>query len=428
MPSIPNNSFGRVARAVALISLVLVLVVLAFGAGVVASPALMSQGAPQQPTADLTKEFAPFWQVWSLVEDRYVFRQEIDHQKMTYGAIEGMLAMLNDEGHTRFLSPSDLKAEQSSLEGQFDGIGAEVTVRNGRVTIVAPIDGSPAEKAGLKPGDIIAKVDGVDVTDLSLSEVVAKIRGPRGTTVNIDVVHVGQSVVSSVAVVRQQIKTQMVTWAMVPGTTVAHLRITQFGQSTDNDLRLALKEARAAGATSLIADVRNNPGGLLEQAVDVTSEFVDKGAVLLQEDRTGKRKSYDVLPGGQALDLPTVVLINEGSASASEIFAGALQDDKRAQLVGRKTFGTGTVLTPFPLADGSELLLGTGQWLTPNGRAIRKQGIVPDVDIALLASAEIMTPREERTITAEALAKSTDAQLLRAIELAKAAVPAAAAR
>ena len=408
-------------RLLLLTTVMLAVVAVSFGAGVWAAPYVRAQVLPVPgPPADVGQQFAPFWQAWSLVEDHFVFRQSVDRQKMTYGAVRGMLAALDDEGHTRFLSPDELKLEQSNLRGRFEGIGAEVTIRDGRPTIVAPIEGSPAERAGVRAGDVIVRVDGVDVSGLTLTELVTRIRGSKGTTVRLQVLHPGHAVVSDLAVVRDEIKMQMVTWAMVPGTSVAHVRISQFGQTAGDELRQALKEARAGGATALVVDVRNNPGGLLDQAVAVTSEFRDQGIVLWQEDREGRRKAFEVGRGGSATDLPMVVLANEGSASAAEIFAGAMQDNGRAKVVGARTFGTGTVLSSFPLGDGSAILLGTAQWLTPGGRAIRKQGIRPDVEVPLPADVELLSPRRARTLSADEVRQSGDLQLLRALDLVEA--------
>ncbi len=402
----------------ALTAFMLVVVALSFGAGVWAAPYVRAQVLPAPtPPSDVQQQFAPFWQAWDLVEQHFAFKANIDHRKMVYGAIQGMLDSLDDEGHTRFLSPEELKLEESNLKGQFEGIGAEVTTREGRPTIVAPLEGSPAERAGLRAGDVIVRVDGADVSELSLSEVVNRIRGPKGTTVRLHVLHPGDSALTEVAVVREQIAVQMVTWAMVPGTSVAHVRISQFGQRADAELRQAIGEARAAGATGLVVDVRNNPGGLLDQAIAVTSEFQGTGNVLLQEDREGRRRPFPVRRGGLALDLPLVVLTNEGSASAAEIFAGAMQDNGRAVVVGARTFGTGTVLSSFPLEDGSAVLLGTAQWLTPRGKAIRKQGIEPDHPVALPPGAELISPRVERSLSPDQLRQSRDTQLLRAVEL-----------
>jgi carboxyl-terminal processing protease len=204
---------------------------------------------------------------------------------------------------------------------------------------------------------------------------------------------------------------------MVPGTDVAMIRLSQFSANATEEITQAIREAKAAGAASLIVDVRNNPGGLLQQAIQVTSQFLKDGNVLQQEDAEGNREVYPVQKGGIATDIPMVVLINRGSASSSEIFAGAIQDAERGTVLGETTFGTGTVLEPFTLSDGSGLLLGTSQWLTADGRLIRKQGIEPDMPVEMPIGAEMLFPSDLRDLTVEELLESEDDQVLRALEL-----------
>ena len=204
---------------------------------------------------------------------------------------------------------------------------------------------------------------------------------------------------------------------MFPGTNVALIRLSQFSANANDELTTALLESEVAGATGLVLDVRNNPGGLLEQAVKVTSQFLSGGNVLQQEDAEGNRQTYPVLPDGSAPEIPMVVLTNQGTASSAEILAGAIQDHQRGQIVGETTFGTGTVLQPFVLDDGSGLMLGTSQWLTANGRLIRKQGIEPDVVVELSISADLMHPTELEDLTAAELLESEDTQALKALEM-----------
>jgi carboxyl-terminal processing protease len=255
------------------------------------------------------------------------------------------------------------------------------------------------------------------VTTTPLSEIVGKVRGPAGTTVQLTIVRPSDNKSYDFSIVRSAINVPAATWTMVPGTQVALIRLSQFSQNAERDVLAGIQGAKQANATGLIIDVRNDPGGLLDQAVQVTSQFVADGNVLLDEDAYGKRTPFPVQPGGQALDLPLVVLINPGTASAAEIFAGAIQDHKRGQVVGETTFGTGTVLEPFPLSDGSELLLGVKQWLTPNGRLIRKQGIKPDIEVKLPLGSDLLTPDEMKDLTPDTLQKQADAQLLKALSL-----------
>ena len=329
---------------------------------------------------DEPDEFSVFWQAWNTAQRNFIDRSALDDEVLTYGAIRGMVQALGDEGHTAFLTPDELERQRSDLSGAFMGIGAQLGVRDALPVIVAPFDGSPADQAGVKAGDIIMKVDGEDVTSLPLNEIVALIRGPEGTIVEISLLRPDESRSVEVAITRGEIKIPAASWAMIPGTDVALIRLSQFSANALTDVQAAIEGALEQDAEAFIVDVRNNPGGLLEQAVGVTSQFLKDGDVLLEESASGNRKAFPVEPGGLATELPMVVLINPGSASSSEIFAGAIQDHDRGEVVGETTFGTGTVLQPFPLQDGSALLLGTKQWLTPDGRLIRKQGIEPDVE------------------------------------------------
>lgn len=389
----------------------------AFTAGIEAERSGVVPGAVRVEPPELVNQFSVFWQAWDLVHEHFVDRTALDSKSLTYGAIEGMLASLGDTGHTRFLNPEEAAFQTSDIAGQFEGIGAQLGQKDGYPVIVAPLDGSPAEKAGLQAGDIIVQVNGQPVAGASLDKVVGMVRGPEGTTVKLTIIHPGQSSLTEVTVQRAKIQVHAVSWATIPGTKLAHLRISQFTATTNQELVAAIKEIRAAGAQGLVVDVRSNPGGLLDQAVSVTSQFLSSGNVLVDQDAQGDRKPIPVQSGGQATDIPMVTLINLGTASAGEIFAGAIQDYRRGQLVGETTFGTGTVLSGFNLSDGSVLLLGTSEWLTPNGRQIWKQGIAPDVTVPLAPGIMPITPAKENGMTLEQLRSSGDAQLLKAMEI-----------
>lgn len=379
-----------------------------FGRGSLTSVALQ-EGQPEQ--------FGVFWEAWDVVQANFVDRAALDPMAMTYGAIRGMLSALGDEGHTSFLTAEERSRQQSDLAGTFFGIGATLGIREQLPVIIAPFDGSPADQAGVRAGDIIMKVDGEDVTSMPLNDIVSRIRGPEGTEVVLSLLRPDETRSLEVTIIRGEIRVPAASWAMVPGTNVALIRLSQFTANAGPGVIEAINEAKAAGATAMIVDVRNNPGGLLEQAVRVTSQFLNGGNVLLEEDANGNRRAYAVERGGVGTDLPMVVLINAGSASSSEIFAGAIQDRERGELVGTTTFGTGTVLQPYSLSDGSALLLGTRQWLTPEGRLIRKQGITPDHEIALPIETELLTPDTIRQLTEDELLESPDLQLLKALEL-----------
>jgi carboxyl-terminal processing protease len=283
--------------------------------------------------------------------------------------------------------------------------------------IVAPFDGSPAQKAGIKPGDVIVAVNGEEVTGLTLTEIAEKVRGPADSQVTLTLFRQEENRSLEITVTRGEITIPAVSWAMVPETQVAVIRLSQFSAQAKDEIVAAVAGAKAAGATGLVVDVRNNPGGLLDQAISVTSQFLPEGNVLLEEDADGNRTAYPVEAGGQATDLPLVVLVNPGTASSSEIFAGAVQDQQRGQVVGETTFGTGTVLQPYTLQDGSELLLGVKQWLTPNGRLIRNQGVQPDEVVELPLGSDLLTPLMFRDMSLEEIRTSQDTQLQKALEL-----------
>jgi len=388
-----------------------------FGAGV----ALGGSGLLFQPgvvrAADQPAEFDTFWEAWNIVHRYFVDRDALDATRLTYGAIRGMVQALGDEGHTIFLTPEEVARQRTGISGKFSGIGAQVGLEDGLPVIIAPFDGSPAEEAGIKAGDIIIEVDHVDVTSWPLGDVVENIRGEAGTEVELTVARPDEGKSYEITIVRGEINSPDATWAMLPGSDVALIRLSQFSADATDELTVAIREAEAAGATRLIMDVRNNPGGLLEQAISVTSQFLTDGYVLQQEDADGDRQVFPVREGGIATDIPMVVLINRGSASSSEIFAGALQDHERAIVVGETTFGTGTVLQPFRLGDGSTLMLGTSQWLTADGRLIRKQGIEPDVAVELPIGTRLLAPGVVEGLSVEEFLESEDTQLLKALEL-----------
>jgi carboxyl-terminal processing protease len=374
-------------------------------------PPLWGAGAAGEP-----EEFRIFWQAWNIVHQNFVDRDALDPTELTYGAIRGMVQALGDEGHTAFLTPEERQRQQTTLAGRFSGIGATVGIRDMLPVIIAPFDGSPAQEAGVRPGDIIMRVDGEDVTSLPLNDIVAKIRGPENTEVVLSLMRPSENRSLDVTIVRGEINVPAATWAMVPGTSVALIRLSQFTANASPDVIASVEAARAGGAEALIVDVRNNPGGLLEQAVRVTSQFLPEGDVLLEEDAQGNRRAYPVESGGVATDLPLVVLINPGSASSSEILAGAIQDFERGVLVGETTFGTGTVLQPYTLADNSALLLGTKQWLTPHGRLIRQQGIDPDIEVSVPIETLLLIPGELAEMSAQEVWETDDLQFLAALE------------
>jgi carboxyl-terminal processing protease len=403
-------------RFLAVFLAVALLVGAGFGAGVALDRSAALPGSVYPEPTSVVPTFNVFWEAWDLAQQHYVDRKALDPTQMTYGAIEGMLDSLGDVGHTRFLSPETLKAEQEALSGHLEGIGAEIAIRNGQPIIVAPLPGSPAQKAGIRAGDTILKVDGKDVTTLTVDQIVNLVRGPAGTSVTLTVVHKGDTNPTDITVQRANITVPNVTWAMLPGTAVAHVLVAQFAENCTNDLISAMNDARSKGANAYVLDLRGNPGGLRDEAIGVASQFLGSGNVLIEQDAQGNRTTFPVKPGGVAVNVPLVVLIDEGTASSAEIVAGAIQDQKRAPLVGATTFGTGTVLTLFNLSDGSAIFLGTAEWFTPNGRQIWHHGIPPDIPVALPNGVAPLTPLEEGSMTAQQLQASQDTQLLRALQ------------
>lgn len=355
--------------------------------------------------------------MWDLARNNFVDADAVDPQRMTEGAINGMLDTLNDRGHTRFMSASEAQRWQESLTGEFEGIGAYLNVReDGQAVIVRPIEGSPAEQAGLRAGDFILAVDGENTQGMNIDELVSRIRGPRGTTVELQILHVGETIPVDVQIERNNIEVPSVTWSMLSDA-IAMVRLNSFVERSSNEMQRALEQARQQGARQLVLDLRNNPGGLVNEAVGIASQFLPPNTpVLVEEDRNGQRRVTNTRSGGVALDLPMVVLVNFGTASSAEILSGALQDAERATIIGVPTTGTGTVLTTYTLNDGAQLLLGTSQWLTPDGRLIRQKGIEPDIEVVLPSDAQPLSPLDAAELTLDELLQSDDAQLARAIK------------
>jgi carboxyl-terminal processing protease len=367
--------------------------------------------------AHATSDFRLMAEAWNTIQRYYVDRAGVKPRILTYGSISGMVDALGDTGHSTFLTPDMVKKESDFSKGKFKGIGAEVQMKEGHVVIVTPLDGSPAQAAGLRPGDIILRVNGESISGLPLDQVVERIAGQAGTKVTLTLLTPVTGQTRTVTVVRAEITIHNVTWRKLPGTDVAHLRIAGFSEDVTENLKAALREIEQEGLGGLILDLRNDPGGLLDQAIGTASQFLTKGNVLIEKDAQGKETPTPVQPGGLAQSIPMVCLINQGTASAAEIVAGALKDAHRAKLVGETTFGTGTVLKEFPLSDGSSLLLAVEEWLTPDGHTIWHKGITPDIPVSLPQDVIPLTPSAERDMTPDQMRASKDEQLLRALEL-----------
>lgn len=388
-----------------------------FTGGVLVDHFLISPAVASAKTPTQSDSLNLVDQAYQIILKNYVDRSAVQQTQLEYGAISGMVDALGDTGHSRFLTPQLVQQEDNFTKGSFEGIGAEVTQNsNGQTVIVAPFDGSPAQAAGVIPGDIIVKVDGVDVTGKGINDVVTKVLGPAGSKVTLTLQDPDTGTTRDVTITRAKINVHNVSWAMLPGTTIADVRLAAFSNGVTGELITALKQAQSQGATSIILDLRNNPGGLLDEAIGVTSQFLGSGAALQVKDAQDNVKSLSVKPGGVALNLPMVVLINQGTASAAEIVTGALQDAHRATVIGETTFGTGTVLNGFNLSDGSQILLATEEWLTPAGRVIWHKGLAPDVTVSLPNTVTPFTPESAQGMTASQLQNSQDTQLLKAIE------------
>jgi carboxyl-terminal processing protease len=353
---------------------------------------------------------------WNTIDRYYVDRQAVNGQNLTYGAISGMVDALGDTGHSVFLTPGMVKQLHNSEKGELKGVGLQIDIKNRQMVIEAPLDDSPAQRAGLRSGEIILSVNGHPVSGMTPSEAVSQISGPVGTTVELGILDPKAHRLRMVNIVRAEIKLHDITWAQIPGTQIADLRIASFGDGMDQDLFKALSTIRQQQFKGMVLDMRDNPGGILDEAVVVASQFLSGGNVLLVKDAVGEITPIPVKPGGLATNIPMVVLINNGSASAAEIVAGALGSAHRAELIGETTFGTGTVLNEFPLPGGSALLLAIEEWLTPDGQSFWHKGISPQLTVALPTDVTKLEPITLREMTPELLQNSSDKQLLAALE------------
>ncbi len=318
-----------------------------------------------------------FSDVISIVQDNYV--EKTDQKKLMYGAITGMLRELDP--HSSFLKPEDYKELQIETKGKFGGLGIEITIRDNILTVVSPLEDTPADKAGIQSNDQILKIDDLPTQDMSLMDAVQKMRGPKGSKVKLTILRKGQQKPLEFELVRDIISIQSVkSSSLEPG--FGYVRISSFQSGTANDLRKALNqlESEKPGLQGLVVDLRNDPGGLLDQAVEVSDEFLDEGLIVYTGGRLENQKMrFEAHKKAKPKTYPIVVLVNSGSASASEIVAGALQDHKRAIIMGEQTFGKGSVQTVIPLNDGSALRLTTSLYYTPSGKSIQAKGITPDI-------------------------------------------------
>ncbi len=396
-----------IVRVMALVLVMLVLMLAAYLYGLSRSPAGISE--------EDRESVALFVEALRAVQEDYVDQEAVDPEEQTYGAIKGMIDTLGDEGHTRFLSPEEVEKSREAVSSTYVGIGVRLEEKDDEIVVKASMDGSPAEETGIQSGDVLIAVDGESVTGEEFEEIGERIRGPEETYVDLTVLRDEEE--REFVVERAELEVPVSSWRLIPDTDVAHLRLSSFSENGAEKLEGSITEAQSSGAERFVLDLRDNPGGLVEQAAEVGALFLPTGnGVYIRKDADGSKEETTVPEDNEPLDVPLVVLVNEGSSSSAEIVAGALRDNDRAQVIGETTFGTGTVLSEYPLSDGSAILLGVAEWLTPNGDSIRGSGIEPDVEAELEEGQEPNTPNETEGLTREEIFEE-DAQLERAFEI-----------
>ena len=352
-------------------------------------------------------DFSLFWEAWDKLHSRYVNPAKLDTQKLIYGAIRGMVSATTDP-YTVFMNPDETKRFSEDTAGKFEGVGMEIGLRNGYLQVISPIKGTPAEKAGIKAGDKIIKIGDKSTGDLSVEEAVVLIRGPKGTSVVLSVFRDGWDMPKDFEIQRAIIQVPTVEWEMKEsdGQKIAYISLYQFSERAGLDFDKVAAEVIASPAQKIIFNLRNNPGGYLEVSQDIAGWFLDRGEMVVIEDRgqTGERTEYKAVGIGRLKKYPIVVLINQGTASASEILAGALRDNRGVQLIGEKSYGKGSVQQVENLSGNSSLKITIAKWLTPKGNWIDEKGLVPDVE-------QEITPEDDKA--------GKDPQLERAIEIIK---------
>ena len=367
------------------------------------SPPEFPQASPSEPLPDPPKlveeDLKTVWEVWQHLHKDYVDKSKLDSEAFSAAAIRGMLTVLEDT-QTSYVNPEVMNTSFGDLfQGKFEGIGAHVSMNlAGEVVIVAPIEGSPAEAAGIRPGDKILEADGQSLEGLSLLEAVALIRGPDGSFVTLLIKHLGAIDPIEIRVRRGVIPLTSVLLRSEPGAEFAHIRVSNFYPTTVDDLKVMLRNVQDDGAKGLILDLRGNPGGTLDSVVSIASQFLDDGLVLYDLNGDGKRTNWGVRSGGIAKDIPMVVLVNAGSASSSEVLAGALQDHDRAQVIGAQSFGKGSINILRVLSNGGGLYITISHWYTPLGRLIQDEGITPDIEVDARDARDADVAQLERAI------------------------------
>ena len=381
---------GKILR-IAAPSLLLIIGVVLLGTSLGASCNFSSLSGPTATP----KQLGVVDEAWNTILNDYVAKDKVDLDALSSSAIKAMLESIHDPYAAYFDAAEYKVIEEMNLRGTYGGIGAMVTIKDGQVTVIAPIAGTPAERAGIKPQDKILEIDGNSTEGMSLEEAVLKIQGDPGTKVTLQVLHQGEEAPITLVITREEVNLPSVypeiiqgnatpTTTLSPTVTpmpngIAVITITYFSERTEDETVSALKNVLASGAKGIVLDLRDNPGGVLDSAVAVASQFLKDGIVLYALDSNGKKETWDVKPGGLATSLPLAVLVNGNSASASEVVAGALQDHERVPLIGNQTFGKGSINHFRQLSDGSAIYISIGRWYTPNGRQIEGNGLTPDI-------------------------------------------------
>ena len=349
-------------------------------------------------------DFSLFWEAWHKLQEKFADKEKFDTQKMIYGAISGMVKSLEDP-YTIFLNPEDSKRFIEDVKGTFEGVGMEIDIRKGQLQVISPLEGTPAQKAGLRAGDKITKVNDTLTVDLTLDEAVDLIRGPKGTEVTLTIYREEWATTKEIKLIRESIEIPSLKWE-IKDENIAYLKLYQFYEKASFDFQEAAIEILNSPAQKIILDLRNNPGGYLEVSQDIAGWFLPRGEVVVIEDfGEGKTENTYRAQGNAALsDYPIVILMNKGSASASEILAGALRDDRGIKIIGEKSFGKGSVQELEKLGGGSSLKITVAKWLTPKGELIADKGLEPDIKVEM---------------TEEDYAEDRDPQLDKAIEVIK---------
>jgi len=418
MYQIVQKKRSKIIKRIAIVILVLILAVVCFGSGMYIAQRneLVKKLASQEtvfigqilgkysqlPEGKLSQDidFNLFWDVWDILREEYVDRNDLNEKEMFYGALSGLVSSLNDP-YTVFMNPQVAQEFEDDLAGTFQGIGAEIGIRNEILTIIAPLADMPAEKAGLMAGDKVYAIDGESTAGITIDEAVRKIRGQKGTSVTLTISRDGLDKAEEISIIRDVIVVKSVR-AKLRDDNIFVIKITNFNDDTRDLFNKAIQEIIKKDPVGIILDLRNNPGGYLDTAIEITSEWIEDGVVVTEKFSEIKKNDYLARGRARIKDYSTVILVNQGSASASEIVAGALQDYNKAVIVGEQTFGKGSVQTLEELRDGSSVKVTVAKWLTPNGSCINDDGI---------------TPNQEVELTIEDYNENKDPQMDRAVEI-----------